>query len=241
MPTFLVERRIPSCLVTKGLLRDIEGYLQVEMGQKFGEMLGDEITYEISIKEKIGTETLTSVSDYSPSTFSDGTKEIDVHWENGHKADCRLYIAIDLDGDRLTPTSNLTVKCTAPTARETAIGVRDAILRLLESHRTYNWIFNPSSEFPIVLLLAGWLALTCLIFGSVTVLTNRQKGFYLLSGAVIAGWIFVSASFFRPRISFDSRRQQLLDRLWRYFSLGTFGFVVFGTLFPLIRKAVLGF
>lgn len=165
MPTFLFRGKIPSCLVTKDLLSGIETYLNVEMRQKLGETLGDKITYQVSIKEKIGTETLASVSEYSPGTFSDGTKEIAIRWENGYEANCQLDIAIDLDGS-FGPISALKVKCTAPTARETAIGVGEAILRLLKSYRTYNWIFNPSDEFPIVSYLAGIGGLALLVSGS---------------------------------------------------------------------------
>ncbi len=226
--------------MTKDLLSAIETYLKVEMPQKLGESIGDEITYRISIKEKIGSETLASVSEYSPSTFSDGTNGIEIEWDNGYRANCRLNIAIDFDGG-FNPFSRLKILCTAPMARETAIGIRDAILRLLESHRTYNWIFNPFSEFPIVLVLAGGLALVFLFFGSARIFSNRQLDLYLLSGAVFAAWMFISAAYFRLRISFDTRRQRLLNRLWLYFSVGTFGFVFFGTLLPLIRKAILGF
>ena len=196
------------------------------------------VYYRISIKEKIGTETLASVSEYTPSMFSDGTKEIEIRWDNGYQAACRLDIAIDFDSDYFL--SKLKVECTAPTARETAIGIGDAIMRLLESHRTYTWVFNPF-KIPIVTGVAGPLALGLLVFGASRILNNREQGLYLLSGAALVGWISFSAQYFRPFISFATRRQQLLDRLWRYFSLGTFGFVFFGTLLPLVRKAIVGF
>jgi len=240
MAQFSLHRGIPCCLVTKDVLSAIETYLKVEMPQKLGEIIGNEVTYRISIKEKIGTERLASVSEYSPSTFSDGTKGIEVTWNNGYQANCHLDITVDFDGSFFSPISELKVSCTAPMARETAIGVGDAILRLLESHRTYNWIFNPS-ELPFVSLFSSILAFLFLFFGSATIRNNREVGLYLLSGAVFVGWIFFSAVYCRPRISFDTRRQQLLNRLWLYFSLGTFGFIFFGTVLPLVRKAIVGF
>jgi hypothetical protein len=239
MPEFALYRGIPSCLVSKDLLSAIETYLKVEMPQKLGESMGNEITYQIAIKEKIGTETVASVGEYSPSTFSGGTNGIKIEWKNGYRTNCHLNIAIDFDVG-FNPVSELKILCTAPMARETAIGIGDAILRLLESHRTYNWIFNPF-EFPIVLVLTGGLALNFLFVGFARLVNNRQLGLYLISGAVFAGWMFFSAAYFRPRISFDTRRQRLRNRLWLYFSVGTFGFVFFGTLLPLTRKAILGF
>jgi hypothetical protein len=82
MPKFSLERRIPTCLVNKDLLSAIERYLNVEMRQKLGEVLGDRITYRISIEEDIGTETLGGVEEYTPSIFPDGTKLIKIDWEN---------------------------------------------------------------------------------------------------------------------------------------------------------------
>ncbi|MCL5807479.1 MAG: hypothetical protein M1418_02800 [Deltaproteobacteria bacterium] len=222
MPKFSLERRVPSCLVTKDLLSTIEAYLKVEMCQKIGAVLGNQITYRISIKEKIGTETLASVSEYTPTSFSDGTKEVQIRWDNGYHADCLLDITIYFDS--VYYLSKLKVECNAPTARETAVGIGDAILRLLESHRTYNWIFNPF-KIPIITLISGMIALVLLFFGSAEILKHQEQGLFFLSGAAFAGWIYFSAQYFRPLISFDTRRQRLLDRgcgdtfLWGHLDL----------------------
>ena len=101
MPKFTLERRVPSCLVSKDLMSTIESYLKVEMCQKMGAVLGNEIRYRISIKEKIGSETLASISEYTPTIFSDGTKQVEIRWDNGYQADCLLDIAIDFDSEYL--------------------------------------------------------------------------------------------------------------------------------------------
>jgi hypothetical protein len=210
------------------------------MRENLGEALGDEIDYKISIKEKIGTETLASIKNYSPSVFSDGTKEIQIRWNNGYQANCRLDIAIHLDGSFIS-ISGLTVECTAPMARETAIGVGEAVMRLLKSHGTYSWVFSPS-QFPILPLVAAFLAISFLSSGSTAIVTNqKQSAFYLLFACVVSIWFLLSGVFFRRRVSFDTRGQRLLDRVWQYFSLGTLGFVLFGTLLPLLRKTFFGF
>lgn len=238
MPKFQLERKLPSCLVSKELLSSIEKYLNVELCQKLGTALGEAISYEITIKEKIGTETLASMNEYSPIMFSDGTEEVTIRWNNGYRADCKLQISIDFDKDYYL--SKLKVECDSQAARETALGIGDAISRLLDSHRTHNWIFNPF-KLPFVTLLSGPLALILLISGSSTILNQHQQGLYILSGSFLAGWVFFSAKYFRPFISFDTRLQRLLNNLWRYFSLGTFGFLFFGTLLPLFRKTITGF
>jgi len=238
MPKFSLERRIPACFVSKDLLSGIEAYLKTEMSVKLGESLGDDIDYKVSIKEGIATETLAGVTDYTPNKFSDGTKEIELRWSNGYRAATRLEISIDFDREYFL--SKLKVECTEPMARETAKGVADAILRLLDSHRTQNWFFNPF-KFPVTAILAAPLALGLLMFAILRFAGNREQSFYLLSGAAFMGWIYFSAQYFRPFISFDTRRQQLFDRAWRWFSLGILGFIVFGTLLPFLRKVLVGF
>jgi len=239
MPEFKLVKRIPSCSVNKGLLSDIEAYLKIEMSNKIGWELGNHISYNISIKEKVGTETLAGIGEYTPSIFADGTKEIVIHWGNGYGGTYRLDITIDFDGQLLS-SGKLEVSCTAPTARETAIGIGDNILRLIESHRTYNWVFGPSNQI-MVPLFSGGLFLFLVIYFFGNMMAKPKEGLWLLAAAAFVGWIGLSGLYFRPFISFNTRRQQLLDRLWRYFSLGIFGFVLFGTLLPLLRKALVGF
>ena len=93
----------------------------------------------------------------------------------------------------------------------------------------------------MVTFFSGSLALGLLAWGAAIVISNRSLSLYALAAAVFLGWVYFSAGYFKPFISFDSRRQRLLDKLWRYFSIGTFGFVFFGTLLPLVRKVIAGF
>lgn len=239
MPTFKLDQRIPSCSVTKDLLSEIEAYLNIEMPKKICEALGEQISYNISITEKVGTETLVSISQYTPRIFPDRTKEIEIHWGNGYKATCRLEITIDFRGDRFF-SGRLQVRCTNPSARETAVGIGNNILRLIESHQTYNWVFDPAKQsvvpFFSLILSVGLVSGSFPIF-----MKNSKVGLWLLTAAAFFGWILFSGMYFRPFISFDTRRQQLLNRLWVYFSLGILGFVIYGTFLPLLRKAIVGF
>jgi hypothetical protein len=208
------------------------------MSNKIGWELGKQISYNISIKEKVGTETLAGIGEFTPSIFTNGTKELAIHWGNGYGGNYRLDITIDFEGGFLD-SSNLKINCTAPSAREIAISIGDNIFRLIESHRTYNWVFTPF-KFALAPLILGIASFT-LFFAFVLLVVRQEEWLWQLISAVFLGWIFLSSLSFRPYISFDTRRQQLLDRLWRYFSFGTIGFVIFGTLFPLFRKAIVGF
>lgn len=239
MPKFSLEKTMPCCLATKDLISSLEQYLNVEVRQKLGDSVGETSSYRISITEDIGTETLATINDYAPHLFSDATKQIIIRWDNGYKPTLQLDIGIRFDGTFLS-FSTLSVTCTGATARETAITIDGAIRRLIATHRTYNWFFNPL-EFPLVSVLAGIGVFVFLQFGFLTLPNNRQHALYLFSGAVLTGWILLSSIYFKRRISFDTRRQQLLDRTWKYFSVGTFGFILFGTLLPLLRRALIGF
>jgi len=243
MSEFEYDRKIPSCLITKDLLIILETYLKVEMCQKFREVLGDEYDFTISIKEKIGTETFGSINEYAPTIFSDGTKAIKINWNNRFKSKraSLVDITIKLNGDYYL--SDIEIACSGSTAREIANGIGNAILRLLDSHRTYNYVFNPF-KFPIFSIISGVLICSMIGFeGGLLLITKKlnDQAVYLLLAATFVGWFFISGAYFRPNISFDTRRQQLLDRVWRYFSLGIFAFIFFGTLLPLLRKHFVGF
>lgn len=241
MPTFNLEQTMPSCVVNKGLLSDIEAYLNIEMPKKLGEACGDTFFYNISIQERMGTETLSTMSEYTPSKFSDGTKRITVSWQNKFDSPCYLDIGIDFGSRSGWIVATITVRCTSPTARETVLGIKESIFRLLESHRTYNWVFNPRAKMALPFFsLVAFLAL--LPFGlSFCVKGEYTAGLCVFSIDAIIGWIWLSGAYLRPFISFDTRRQQLLNRLWQYFSVGVLGFICFGTLLPMVRKAILGF
>jgi hypothetical protein len=238
MPKFSLQQKMPSCLVSKELLSSIEAYLKSELPTKFGESLGDETDYRISIKEKIGTETLVGITDCSSGTFSDGTTAIEMRWSNGYQAATRLEILVDFDREYYL--SKVRVECTGPIAREMAKGVAESILRLVDSHRTQNWLFNPF-QVPVTASMSGLAAFVLLYFGVAGVIIGEARALYAIAGAAFMVWVCFSAQYFRPYTSFDTRRQRLLNRVWLWFSLGVLGFVVFGTLLPTLRKGLFGF
>jgi len=59
-----------------------------------------------------------------------------MRWSNGYRAAIRLEILVDFDKNYYL--SKIKVECTAPLARETAKGVAEAILRIVDLHRTQN-------------------------------------------------------------------------------------------------------
>ena len=237
MPKFNFNRRVPSCHVNKELLSEIESYIKVGLEKKIGMTQDDEIRYKVSIEDNIGIETLESIKEYVPPMFPDGTKSIRVSWNNGYKTESRLEIAIYFDKEYYV--SKVEVDSDARNAKEMAVGTGDGILRILDSHRTFNWIFNPFS-LPFLNPIIFFGMAFCISAGAARIV-SQQKGLYFLAFAALAGWYLLSSKYFRPFISFDSRRQLFLGKLWSYFSIGTIGFIIFGSLFPTIRKIFFGF
>lgn len=237
MTKFNLEKRIPSCFVTKGVLEAIEQYLKVDLLKKHADVNTGDSTYSVSIREAIGTETLDSVDDFTPGIFSDGTEQVKISWDNGYKA-TRLRISISFD--REFALSQLEVDCGASTAKATAKGIADDILSILERHRNYNWLLNPF-EFRVVPPVSFLVFIFLGIAATTYSLNAQTPQWYWIFSALIVGWIHVSSAYFRPFISFDTRRQQLFNKVWMYITVGTVGFVLFGTLLPQIRKAFVGF
>lgn len=239
MTTFDLEQRLPSCLVSRELLASLENYLLREMPERLGsEAVGEKWEYGLSITDNLGTESLANISGYTPPLFSDSTTVVNLRWSSSWGAPMRLVVAVRFD-DRYF-LSRLSVTCSALTARETAIGVRDAIFRIIGVHKTNNWVFNPF-EVPITGLYAAMIAIVLTFGGGAIIRDRRTYGVALLSVASVAAWVSISAMYLRRYTSFDSRRQRMFDSAWRWFSFGVLGFLVFGTAFPLLRRALLGF
>ncbi|MEW6682357.1 MAG: hypothetical protein AB1451_05440 [Nitrospirota bacterium] len=233
-----MEMILPSCCVDKDLLRGLEDYLKTAMGNLYGnqqEAFRDE--YTLSITDSLGTEVLKSISDFGPALFSDRTQGITVEAS-------RLYskqelLMVRLRFHRRRASSELSINCHARNARELATALCDGLKRLLEPHRNFNWFYNP----PIVVELIVFSLSPLVVFFS-PAMTLRSQNIWLITSWVSAGLVvfyWVSRIVFKPYSSFDSRTSRTRSTLWNWFIYGIIGFLIFGTVFTMVRMRFFGF
>ncbi|MDP1675195.1 MAG: hypothetical protein Q8L65_19055 [Burkholderiales bacterium] len=236
-PAFNFENRLPSIRVTKDFLGALERYLLkkvVEVGMVDEDKALSCI--EIKIEDSLGSERLSSISQFESSRFSDSTSRIEIEFERPYIGDGkRLKIRLNFTKNRLF--TSLAISASAPNARELVLGLRDGILRTIEPQNTWHWIFHPNA------------AISGLIFGGGVILgvqmfrigpTDPSQLF--VTGGFIFVWIylFLLGTWF-PYTGFDSKSAERAGKIFNWLLTGVATFLVFGTLFTMLRRPLLGF
>lgn len=234
MTKFSYDQSLPSLRVTKDLLESLESYLAQRIATSCS-LTVDEARklLSITIEDNLGTEHFSSVNQFHTTRFSDSTKRVVVEI-GAHSEGVRLQLRLQFSRGRML--SSMSISATAPNSRELVAGLKDGILRVLEPCRTWHWICNPSAEM--------WGALIA-IFLVLVFLQWKLDASHPVSSAVSIGifilWLLGVLPYLRPYMVFDSRVSERSDKIWNWFFTGLMTFLVFGTLFVLIREGVLGF
>lgn len=155
---FELEKRVSSCLVTRELLEKLEEYL-IDRVSGYLAMPRDEIAEKLltSIKDDLGTETLSSVKGFRPSLFRDSTTDISIELRVYHPD--RFIIVIRFNPDR--DSAKVSISCESSDARERTVAVYDGITRILEPFITRGWIYHPISFLGYIIYLPIILLLLC--------------------------------------------------------------------------------
>lgn len=248
MAKFELERRIPSCFIDLDLLGRIEGYVL----EGIPTLLGVEPEtvarkFRVSLKDDSGTEEVARVSQFPSRTLPDATKEVSVRLylsefvelesesRKGEWRDLSLWVTFS----REPRSTKLVLSCTAPRAREIALGIADELGRRIEPSSTSNWVFHPS--LGVETLLSFVLFMLPVPISLAFMRTPAYVAYPAAAAFVLLVLIRQVAPRLKPYSSFDSRSQQALDRLWSWFLWGLLTFVVFGSLFTALRNKLLGF
>lgn len=242
MPTFEIKSRLPSLSVDKDLIGRIETYFVDSLLPKSG-LSAEELVkvYTATIEDGAGSETLRSIAEHLPSQFPDSTMRVTLSLDTTRTWDTRHEVETDIDISfgREPLYTSLSIKAKGTEARDTALAAKAAIERLLEAHRNSNELFWPGAGLEAVIEL-------------ITIWTLPLGIVLLVTGQVSAGsWIIlISVALYayrypgrrlRPYTMFDSRADRSREEWWRWFKFGVFSFLLFGTIFTLLRKHLLGF
>jgi hypothetical protein len=236
MPIYELNRTPPSTRVTRSLLAKLERYLVEQAARLLGsQTANDTVGIQLEIVDAFGTETCRSAGELNIDKLPDSTKEIKLR--ASRYQDPKLTFNINFSRRRLD--SEIRLSYAGNDARESMIGVYSGLLRILDEAKTWSWLFHPHwvVDALVPMLMPG------LLFGGATSLVF----FASLAARIAAAMVIVLLTLFslgwllKPYSAFDSRRQDALDAAWKWLSLGTLGFIVFGTMFPTIRRIIAGF
>lgn len=235
-PSFSHEQPLPSLRVTKEFLVSLERYL-VKWVVDASLASEDEAPklLSIEIEDGYGSETVTSISQVTGSRFADSTSRIQFILATAYNGNgTNLRVRLSFSSKKIFST--LTIKATTPNAKELSLGLKDALLRILEPQRTWHWILHPSLNIWAALLTLSF----CISFLSIQANIKEPYSSLLFGFQIfIFVYLFVLRAF-RKYTIFDSRASERADKIWVWFISGVATLVLFGTLAPWLVARLAG-
>ena len=226
--SYSLSKKMPSCRVDKVLLGELEQYIK----QKF-ETLSPKITYELNIKDSIGTETFNSIEEYNMTYFPNDTKNISIKCRT---SDYRMETNVSFDISLLS--SELSIKINGGSARENALSLSEEILRRINPYKTNNDFFSVFSPYGVLI----GVVFSILWIGSV--FNAFLSSNYILIAIIVLllgciGWIIFALLL--PYCTFKTRRNEKLETAIKWIILGMIGFILFTVIGVYYRQKLLGF
>lgn len=237
-PSFAYEHALPSLRVTKDFLANLEQYLiKKAIDTSLVSAEEAQTSLKFKIDDSLGSESLTTIAQFDATRFSDSTSRIEVEFESPYRKDgTRLRIRLNFAKGRLFST--IAITATAPAAKELVLGLKDGIMRTLESHRTWHWLCHPNAQSWGALLGGLGTILGLVLYR----LNGKDVAFPFLVGALILLWFYLfQLGSLRPYTTFDTRATDRSDKIWLWFIMGLGTFFLFGTLLVMLRRPLLGF
>ncbi|MEK6209048.1 MAG: hypothetical protein AABM64_01565 [Pseudomonadota bacterium] len=239
MSSYKAEDPIRACHVDRDLIAALEQWFATQLPRVIPTAVtGDKsATFKLTIEDALGKETLASVNEIGYAGLLDSTSGISLDWRSPYGAKLGLDIALKFDPS-IFRVSRLTIEAQGEQARESVIVVKESVGGIIAKHRTLSGFFHPFiGAEPLAWLLTG-MALTATVTAA---LSNRNIAG--VGGLITVGllWYAATGTFVKPFVSFDTRAYRTRMAVWRWFSLGLAGFIIFGTALPETRRMLFGF
>lgn len=235
MPNFRLEKKLTSYEVSSDLLTHIECYLFKDVPE-ITNMDSNEIKekYSLEITDYLGTETLKSIKEYSPSLFQDSTDEITLSLRTSRQK----YLSVLIRFNKDKPFSHIIVEYDGTNAREITISIFEGIKMIMDSHKTNNRFYHPPDYLDIALFITLVLSLetTIILFKNLTY-TQRITA---LSIPIILILFMSIGKKIHPYTVFDSRKSRSYKKWSNWFLYGILGFIIFDVALAFILKPLYG-
>jgi hypothetical protein len=235
MQEFRLDKKLPSALITKDLIKSIETYLY----QRATDLRNDasdkkeSIVQEIKITDSLGTETIVSIDEYAPIKFPDTTKAIEVvfkgpNWGSNSSIDVNIQFSKERDSSRMR------ISYTGTNARALVNGIAEGISGCLSTHRTRNAWFHLGMFGDMIPFFLGFVSIAlslAILFSWIYIGPHHVRiGILFLNFTLIVLFYNISKQI-RPFSTFDSNRSDLYGKIWNFFFAGLLGLIIFGILF----------
>jgi len=223
--------------VTKAFLESIKQYLTkrfVDAGLLSAEEMPKALA--IKIEDSLGTERISTIKDMAASRFADSTSNVEIEFDLPYRNDgTRLRLRVRFSKGRLFST--VAINASIANAREFVLGLRDGLMRMLETQKTWHWVAHPKPEaWGAAFAVGGWVA-----YKLFTSTGEEPYHIYLIASFALIWFYLFGLGSLRPYVVFESRASERSDKIWGWFIGGVATFLLFGTLLTFIRRPLLGF
>jgi len=241
MNSYSLQASLRSYFINKELLKNIEEYLRndvlkmLNVDNALDHFSQDQkLLFALSLFDSFGEEKFKSVSEYKYGAFQDSINALLIEY-SFTDSNTLQELKISLRLGKSASSNNLSLHLNDDNAREKVKGIQEGLLRVMSYNKTGNWIFFFNS--PLTSLIFMVTAMGALIFQD-----RRQEKYPLFWIFYLAVIIILFVNVNLKRYStFESKRQMQIDKGVNWFLLGLASFVLFSTIFPILRKSLLGF
>jgi hypothetical protein len=258
------EEKLPSCEVKFDLIRELEKYLFNELPKTIAhpkEYL--KIDYSILIEDNFGIEEIKTIDDYSISKFTESTNRIElslrirpsrekirkIYIENKNidmlsssdqdeidKIENMIpYLSIDINLRKIFLKENIKIEFEGENARSSIVAIYDAIMRIFDTYKNHNYLYNPSFD------MIYWLFIINVVIASFSI-SFLIKGFFLTLSTIGLSifMIYIVYIIFgrrtHPYFLFESKKAEMYKRWNNWFLYNVLFIVVINIVLVLLRK-----
>lgn len=230
MERYNLEKKIPSSIVDKALIAQIEKYLNDRLSMKMKGILSlkadSKINYQIRFKDSLGEEHLASISEFHRDKFPNDIKEIILDYSVDYTSvDIRLRFSKEFSFSYL----NIDIRCEG--AKEVALGISNEINEIIKENKSIHFIFYHNYAWYMYLL---WLLSTNAWSWTKFPYSNQLWFFCFFSGLAYFGLRQIS-----PYTSFDTKNKEKQSKFTSWLLNGLAGVFVFGVIAMYFREHML--
>jgi hypothetical protein len=217
--------KLSTYKVDKELIESIESYYKVQIPQFLGIDQPQLDQVSVTIYSRLGNETYKTISDYKYSLFHNDTKSITVEL---FLKDRYRGIVFRTRFDKNSEDSLIHICLYDDRGEELLQALKSKLVRTISAKKSMNWMFYPHDFILYPLYLIGFFIG---VFGFVSGFKGARPyciGFVLFLLLYIGTFRFI-----KGHCTFDSVRQNQVDKIIDWLFLGVAGFVLTCLLTPL--------
>ena len=239
MTEFRLEKKLPPCKVTKGLLESLEKYI-LNKKEKIEEDMGEppnRSDLTITITDNLGEESINSTQLLNERFFP-STTEVAINFYAYWYEKDSLQISINFSSKSYRKSA-ITIKSESISARELVIGMYNSLDEIIEPNKTLERFFHPPEWLGFVIFMISLAAIFIGFLAEFIAGIKYAFGRGILLSATGFGYLYICLKL-HPHTTFDSPIADRLKSISRVCNGILLTFLFSFIVFPFIARILFG-